>query len=40
MIQPYQGNFVKRHVKDFIKAVDEFIKMDGKLVKNFNPEQI
>jgi hypothetical protein len=27
MLQPYQGNFVKRHVPEFIKAIDDFLKM-------------
>ena len=35
MLQPYQGNFVKRHIKEFIKSIDDFLKMEGKLVANF-----
>ncbi|CDW81612.1 UNKNOWN [Stylonychia lemnae] len=35
MLQPYQGNFVKRHIKEFIKSIDDFLKIEGKLVANF-----
>jgi hypothetical protein len=35
MLQAYQANFVSRHVPEFIKAVDDFLKMSGKLVANF-----
>ena len=35
MLQPYQGNFVKRHIPEFIKAIDDFLKMSGKLVAHF-----
>ena len=40
MIQPYQGNFVKRHTGEFVKAIDGFLKMEGKLVKHFNPSSL
>ena len=39
MLQPYQANFVKRHIKDFIKAIDTALKMEGKLEKNFKTEE-
>jgi hypothetical protein len=35
MLQPYQGNFVKRHLSEFIKAIDDFLKMSGKLVTHY-----
>ena len=35
MLQPYQGNFVKRHLPEFIKAIDDFLKMNGKLVTHY-----
>lgn len=30
---------MKRHIKEFIKAVDTFFKMEGKLVLNFKAEE-
>ena len=39
MLQTYQANFVKRHVPEFIQAVDDFLKMNGKLVANFTESQ-
>jgi hypothetical protein len=38
MLQPYQANFVKRHAKEFIKSIDDFLKMGNKLVDNFKVE--
>ena len=35
MLQPYQGNFVKRHIKEFIKAIDDFLRMEGRLHETF-----
>eukprot|EP00349_Pseudokeronopsis_sp_Brazil_P002004 CAMPEP_0202962822 /NCGR_PEP_ID=MMETSP1396-20130829/6876_1 /ASSEMBLY_ACC=CAM_ASM_000872 /TAXON_ID= /ORGANISM="Pseudokeronopsis sp., Strain Brazil" /LENGTH=98 /DNA_ID=CAMNT_0049683617 /DNA_START=435 /DNA_END=731 /DNA_ORIENTATION=- len=31
-MQHYQGNFVRRHINEFVKAIDSFLKMDRKLV--------
>lgn len=39
MIQPYHGNFVKKHIPEFIKAVDDFLKIDGKLADNFKAQE-
>mmetsp|Transcript_38388 Transcript_38388/g.36756 ORF Transcript_38388/g.36756 Transcript_38388/m.36756 type:complete len:160 (+) Transcript_38388:258-737(+) len=36
MLQPYQGNFVKRHVNEFIQAMDDYLKMEGKLASNLD----
>mmetsp|Transcript_48855 Transcript_48855/g.35955 ORF Transcript_48855/g.35955 Transcript_48855/m.35955 type:complete len:85 (+) Transcript_48855:309-563(+) len=32
MMQHYQGNFVRRHINEFVKAIDSFLKMDRKLI--------
>lgn len=40
MVQPYQGNFVKRHTHEFVKAIDDFLKMDKKLITHFNPASL
>uniref|UniRef100_A0A7S3MXZ6 Uncharacterized protein n=1 Tax=Strombidium inclinatum TaxID=197538 RepID=A0A7S3MXZ6_9SPIT len=37
-IQPYQANFTKRHIKDYVQALDGFLQMDGKLIANFKYE--
>ena len=39
MTQPYQGYPMKGYLNDFTKAIDEFLKMEGKLVKHFKPEE-
>ncbi len=38
MMQPYQANFTKKHISEFIKAVDDFLKIDGKLVEHFKSQ--
>ena len=40
MVQPYLGNFVKRHIGEFVKSIDDLMKMNGKLVEHFVPEKI
>lgn len=35
MIQPYQTNFVKTHINEFIELIDKSLKLDGKLTKSF-----
>ena len=39
MIQPYQANFTKRHIKEYLIALDGFLQMDGKLINKFNWEK-
>ena len=36
-IQPYQQNFSKKYVKEYLNALDGFLQMDGKLEKFFIP---
>ena len=38
-MQPYQAAFYKKHVTDLIKAIDDYLKMEGKLVNNFKVEE-
>ena len=35
-VQPYQANFTKAKVKEYIASLDSFLQMQGKLVKHFN----
>lgn len=30
---------MKRHVKEFVKSMDDFLKIDGKLVEHFKPDE-
>ncbi len=40
MLQPYQGNFIRRHIKEFVHALDEFLKTDNKLTDNFQVDKL
>ena len=37
-IQPYQANFTKKHIKEYILHLDAFLQMEGKLVKHFKTD--
>lgn len=38
-IQPYQAQFSKQNMKDYLVSLDGFMQMDGRLHKNFNYEK-
>ena len=38
MTQPYHQNCTKKNLQDFIKTLDDFFKINGKLVENYNVE--
>ena len=31
---------MKRHIKEFIKSIDDFLRMEGKLTDNFQPHEV
>mmetsp|Transcript_34580 Transcript_34580/g.52899 ORF Transcript_34580/g.52899 Transcript_34580/m.52899 type:complete len:86 (+) Transcript_34580:331-588(+) len=37
-IQPYQANFTKGYVKEYLVSLDGFLQMEGKLIKEFPME--
>ena len=39
-IQPYQANFTKKHIKEYIQALDGFLQMEGNLVNNFKTDHL
>ena len=38
-IQPYQSNFTKRHIAEYLLSLDGFLQMNGQLVAEFPWEQ-
>lgn len=40
MLQSYHNDFTKKNIADFVKSIDNFLKMEGKLIKNLSVNEV